>query len=95
MNPSAGNSSCPNSSVHRPNEHTTYMLFGYSMLNKQPLLARLKPAGGTKLIVVIGESTYYEKYFDSDRLNHSISSHDDVNVFQYLVTLHLNSAKTM
>lgn len=29
--------------------------------------------------------TYYEKYVDSDRLNHSISSHDVVNVFQYLM----------
>ena len=32
------------------------MLFGYLALNEQPLLARLRPAGGTKRIVVIAES---------------------------------------
>ena len=44
-NPSAGNSHCLISPVHRPNEHTTYVLFGYLVLNEQPLLARLRPAG--------------------------------------------------
>ena len=43
--------------AQRPIEDITYMLFGYLALNEQPLLARLRPAGGTERIVVIAEST--------------------------------------
>ena len=50
------NSPCLISPVQRPIEDITYMLFGYLALNEQPLLARLRPAGGTKRIVVIAES---------------------------------------
>ena len=38
-------------------EDITYMLFGYLASNKQPLLAHLRPAGGTDRIVVIVELT--------------------------------------
>ena len=41
--------------AQRPIEDITYMLFGYLALNEQPLLARLRPAGGTERIVVIAE----------------------------------------
>lgn len=40
----------------RQNEHTTYVMFGYLVLNEQPLLARLRLAGRTECIAVIGES---------------------------------------
>ena len=43
--------------AQRPIEDITCMLFGYLALNEQPLLARLRPAGGTERIVVIAEST--------------------------------------
>ena len=43
--------------AQRPLEDITCMLFGYLALNEQPLLARLRPAGGTERIVVIAEST--------------------------------------
>ena len=43
--------------ARRPIEDITCMLFGYLALNEQPLLARLRPAGGTERIVVIAEST--------------------------------------
>ena len=45
--PSAGNFRCLISPEQRPNEHTTYVLFGYLSLNQLPLFARLRPAGGT------------------------------------------------
>ena len=45
------------SPAQRPIEDTTHLLFGYLALNEQPLLARLRPAGGTERIVVIAEST--------------------------------------
>ena len=51
------NSPCLISPAQRPIEDITYMLFGYLALNEQPLLARLRPAGGTERIVVIAEST--------------------------------------
>ena len=51
------NSPCLISPVQRAIEDITYMLFGYLALNEQPLLARLRPAGGTERIVVIAEST--------------------------------------
>ena len=50
-------SSCLINLAQRPIEDITYVLFGYLALNKQPLLARLRPAGGTERIVVIAEST--------------------------------------
>ena len=43
--------------AQRPIEDITYMLFGYLASNKQPLLAHLRPAGGTDRIVVIVELT--------------------------------------
>ena len=51
------NSPCLISPAQRPIEDITYSLSGYLALNEQPLLARLRPAGGTKRIVVIAEST--------------------------------------
>ena len=45
------------SPAQRPIEDITCTLFGYLALNEQPLLARLRPAGGTERIVVIAEST--------------------------------------
>ena len=57
-----------------PVEHTTYVLFGYLALNEQPLLARLRPAGGKERIAVIGEST--EKFV----LCRSIRPDFDLNV---------------
>ena len=51
------NSPCPISLAQRPIEDITYVLFGYLVLNKQPLLARLRPAGVTERIVAIAEST--------------------------------------
>ena len=51
------NSPCLISPAQRPIEDLTYMLFGYLALNEQPLLVRLRPAGGTERIVVIPEST--------------------------------------
>ena len=56
-NPSAKNCRYLISPAQRSNEHAAYMLFGYLALNEQPLLARLRPAGGTERIVVIAEST--------------------------------------
>ena len=50
-------SPCLLSPARRPIEDITCMLFGYSALNEQPLLARLRPAGGTEHIVFIAEST--------------------------------------
>ena len=50
-------SPCLISPAQRPLEDITCMLFGYLALNEQPLLARLRPAGGTERIVVIAEST--------------------------------------
>ena len=47
------NSPCLISPAQRPIEGTTYVLFSYMALNEQPLLARLRPAGGTERIVVI------------------------------------------
>ena len=64
------NSPCPISLAQRPIEDITYVLFGYLALNKQPLLARLRPAGVTERIVVIAESTKtirsFQKYFWPD-----------------------------
>ena len=51
------NSPCLISPAQRPIEDLTYMLFGYQALNKQPLLARLRPAGVTERIVDMAEST--------------------------------------
>ena len=51
------NSPCLISPAQRPIEDITYTLFGYLALNEQPLLARLRPAGGTERILVIAEST--------------------------------------
>ena len=50
-------SPCLINPAQRPIEDITCMLFGYLALNEQPLLARLRPAGGTERIVVIAEST--------------------------------------
>ena len=50
-------SPCLISPAQRPLEDITCMLFGYLALNEQPLLARLRPAGGTEHIVFIAEST--------------------------------------
>ena len=50
-------SPCLINPAQRPIEDITCMLFGYLALNEQPLLARLRPAGGRERIVVIAEST--------------------------------------
>ena len=50
-------SPCLISPTQRLLEDITCMLFGYLVLNKQPLLARLRPAGGTEGIVDIAELT--------------------------------------
>ena len=50
-------SPCLISPTQRLLEDITCMLFGYLALNKKPLLARLRPAGGTEGIVVIAELT--------------------------------------
>ena len=50
-------SPCLISPAQRPLEDIKCILFGYLALNEQPLLARLRPAGGTERIVVIAEST--------------------------------------
>ena len=49
-NPFAGNSLCLSSPAQRPNEETTYELPGCLVLNEQPFLAGLRPAGGTDRI---------------------------------------------
>ena len=51
------NSPCLISPAQRPIEDITYRLSGYLALYEQSLLTRLRPAGGTKRIVVIAEST--------------------------------------
>ena len=45
----------------------------YFVLNKQPLFARLKPAGGTKRIAVIGKSTKHFGLCKSIRPNSTIT----------------------
>ena len=52
------NSPCLISPAQRPIEDITYTLFGYLALNEQPLLARLRPAGGTERIVVIATKQF-------------------------------------
>ena len=49
-NPPAGNSRCLISQAQTPNEYATYMLFGYLLLNEQPLLACLRPLVGQKVL---------------------------------------------
>ena len=69
------------SPAQRSIEDITYMLFGYLALNEQPLLARLRPAGGTERIVVIAESTKQFVLCQSIRPDFTLTSNtDDRNI---------------
>ena len=59
-----------------------YMLFGYRVLNEQPLLVRLRPAAGIERIVVIAEST---KQFVCKSVRPDFTFNFFVSTYQYFL----------